>query len=133
MMDAATIVEAPWRFVPVAGLAAIGTVLLARGLWYGFAGSRGLLREREALGWMRGFRLAVVGLCLVGCAASWAWQALWLFVVAAGILGEEMLETSVIIEVLKRNPAPNGASRKGRQGRRSGAVRPNVALTGCRT
>lgn len=102
------LVAAQWRLVPAAGLAAIGIVLLARGLWFGFAGSRGLMRERDALGWMRGFRLAVVGLCLVGFAASWVWQALWLFVVAAGILAEELLETSVIIEVLKRHPAPNG-------------------------
>ncbi len=104
-----TLVSAHWRFGPAAGLAAIGLVLLARGLWFGVAGSRGLVRERDALGWKRGFRLTVAGLCLVGFAAAWAWQALWLFVVAAGILGEELLETSVIIEVLKRHPAPSAA------------------------
>lgn len=104
-----TLVSAHWRFGPAAGLAAIGLVLLARGLWFGVAGSRGLVRERDALGWKRGFRLTGAGLCLVGFAAAWAWQALWLFVVAAGILGEELLETSVIIEVLKRHPAPSAA------------------------
>lgn len=104
-----TLVSAHWGFGPAAALAAIGLVLMARGLWFGVAGSRGLVRERDALRGMRGFRLAVVGLCLVGFAAAWAWQALWLFVVAAGVLGEELLETSVIIEVLKRHPAPNAA------------------------
>ena len=56
-----------------------------------------------------GVLLAVVGLCLTGIGAAWAWQALWLFAFAVGILGEELLETSVIIEVLRRNPAPPSA------------------------
>ena len=54
---------------------------------------------------MRGFRLAVVGLCLVGIGIAWVEQVFWLFVASTGILGEELLETSVIIEVLKRAPS----------------------------
>ena len=104
-----TLAAAFRHVIPAAALAAPEAVLFARGLRFGFAGSRGLAHEREALGWMRGFRLAVVGLCLVGFAASWAWQAPWQFVVAAGFLGEALLETSVIIEVLRRNPAANAA------------------------
>jgi hypothetical protein len=99
-----TISEAPWRVYPAAALAVFGLVLVARGLWFGFAGSEGLLRERDALGWMRALRLAVVGLCLAGIAVAWATQTLWLFAVSVGILGEELLETSVMIEVLKRAP-----------------------------
>jgi hypothetical protein len=104
-MDVTLISEAPWRVYPAAALAICGLVLLAKGLWFGFTGSRGLLRERDALGWMRGFRLAVVGLCLLGIGVAWAEQVFWLFVASAGILGEELLETSVIIEVLKRAPS----------------------------
>lgn len=103
-MDLNTIIDAPWRAYAAAALAAAGLVLLGKGLRFGFRGSHGLLRERDALGWMRGFRLAVVGLCVVGIAVAWVWQVLWLFAVALGILGEELLETSVMIEVLKRNP-----------------------------
>jgi hypothetical protein len=103
-MDVTVISEAPWRVYPAAALVLCGLALLAKGLWFGFTGSRGLLRERDALGWMRGFRLAVVGLCLVGIGIAWAEQVFWLFVASAGILGEELLETSVIIEVLKRAP-----------------------------
>jgi hypothetical protein len=55
---------------------------------------------------MRGFRLAVVGLCLTGIGIAWAGQVFWLFVASVGILGEELLETSVIIEALKRAPPP---------------------------
>jgi hypothetical protein len=46
-----------------------------------------------------------VGLCLAGLGIAWAGQVFWLFVVSVGILGEELLETSVIIEVLKRGPS----------------------------
>jgi hypothetical protein len=103
-MDITTISEAPWRVSPAVALVLGGLALLAKGLWFGFAGSQGVLRDREALGWMRGFRLAVVGLCLVGIGVAWAGQVVWLFVASAGILGEELLETSVIIAVLKRAP-----------------------------
>jgi hypothetical protein len=112
-MDLTTIAAVEWRIYPAAALAIYGLALLANGLWFGFRGSNGLLREREALGWMRGFRLAVVGLCLVGIAVAWVWQVLWLFVAAVGIMGEELLETSVIIEVLKRAPASRGFHRRG--------------------
>lgn len=105
-MDLTTIADAPWRGYPAAALALSGLVLLARGLWFGFPGSVGLLKEREALGWLRGFRLAVVGLCLAGIGVAWAGQILWLFVVSLGVLGEELLETSVMIEALKRAPRP---------------------------
>lgn len=110
-MDVTTISEAPWRVYPALALVLGGLALLAKGLWFGFAGSKGVLRDRDALGWMRGFRLAVVGLCLVGIGVAWAGQVFWLFVASAGILGEEMLETSVIIETLKRHP-PRMASRR---------------------
>lgn len=109
-MGVTIISEAPWRVYPAAALAICGLVLLTKGLWFGFTGSRGLLHERDALGWMRGFRLAVVGLCLVGIGVAWAEQVLWLFVASAGILGEELLETSVIIEVLKRAPSARPAA-----------------------
>ena len=108
-MNVTVISDAPWKSYPAAALALCGLILLAKGLWFGFAGSKGLLRERDALGWMRGFRLAVVGLCLTGVGIAWAEQVVWLFVASVGILGEELLETSVIIEVLKRAPSPRAA------------------------
>lgn len=111
-MDVSTVSEATWRFYPAAVLAFSGLVVLAKGLWFGFTGSKGLLHEREALGWIRGFRLAVVGLTATGIAVAWASQTLWLFVASVGILGEEMLETTVMVEALKRAPGarPSGAA-----------------------
>jgi hypothetical protein len=111
IVDVTNIVGASWRAYPAAALAVTGLVRIGKGLWFGFDGSRGLLRDRDALGWMRGFRLPVVGLCLAGIAVAWVGQVLWLFVAAAAIMGEELLETSVIIETLKRHP-PRMASRR---------------------
>jgi hypothetical protein len=108
-MDVTTIVAAPWRLYPAIALALGGIVLLAKGLSYGIAGSRGRPREWDALRWMRGFRRAVVGLCLTGIGIAWVGQVFWLFVASVGILGEELLETSVIIEALKRAPPPRHA------------------------
>ena len=124
IVDVNTIIDAPWRAYPAVALAAAGLVLLSKGLWFGFRGSDGLFHEREALGWMRGFRLAVVGLCIVCIAVAWVWHVLWLFAVALGILGEELLETSVIIEVLKRNPPPS------RSNHRMPSIGSEVARTG---
>lgn len=123
IVDVFAIVDASWRAYPGTALALCGLVLLAKGLWLGFTGSKGLLNERDALGWMRGFRLAVVGLCLFGIAVAWIGHLLWLFVVSLGVLGEELLETSVIIEVLKRAPPARA------RGTHRAAVRGRVPAT----
>lgn len=100
-----SIIDAPWRAYPAAALALIGVALLARGLWFGSAGSPGLLRQgRDAFAWIRGFQLAVAGLALVGVAAAWVWRQPWLLVVALGILDEELFETSRILTALNRSP-----------------------------
>lgn len=103
-----SIVDAPWRAYPAFALTLLGVALLARGLWFGRAGRPGLLRQgRDAAAWIRGFQIAVAGLALVGVAAAWVWQLPWLLVVALGILGEEMFETSRILTALNRNrPRP---------------------------
>ena len=48
-MDVTTISEAPWRVYPALALVLGGLALLAKGLWFGFAGSKGVLRDRDAL------------------------------------------------------------------------------------
>ena len=99
------VVDAPWRAYPAVALALLGLAMVLRGLWFGAAGSPGLLRQgRDAVAWIRCFQVAVIGLALVGLAAAWAWQQPWLLVLALGILGEELLETSRILTALKRRP-----------------------------
>jgi len=99
--------DAPWRVYPAAALALAGIALLGRGLWFGSAGSPGLLRQgRDAFAWIRGFQFAVAGLALVGVAAAWMWRQPWLLFVSLGIVGEELFETSRILTALKRSPRP---------------------------
>ena len=96
-----SIVDAPWRAFPAAGLAFLGIGLLARGLWLGAAGRPGLLRQgRDAFAWVRCFQIALAGLTLLGVAAAWYWRQPWLLILALAILGEEMLETSRILTAL---------------------------------
>lgn len=98
-----TVVDAPWRAYPAAALALLGLTMTLRGLWFGSAGRPGLLRQgRDAVAWIRCFQIAVGGLALVGVDAAWVWRQPWLLVVALGILGEEMLETSRILTAMKR-------------------------------
>jgi len=103
--------ESGWRAYPAAALALLGLWLVARGLWFGSAERPGLLRQgRDAYAWIRGFQVGVAGLALVGVAAAWAWRQPRLLVLALGVLGEEMYETSRILTALKRGPrrAPTG-------------------------
>ena len=113
-----TVVEAPCRADAATALALFGLALLGRGLWFGSAGSPGLLRQgRDAFAWIRGFQFAVGGLALVAVAAAWVWRQPWLLVLALGILGEEMLETSRILTALKRGPRRPPTGRGVRRGR----------------
>ncbi len=106
-----SIVDAPWRTYPAVALALFGIVMMGRGLWVGSASGPGLLRQgRDAAAWINGFQIAVVGLALVGIAAAWVWRQPWLLVVALGIAGEELLETSRILTALKLSPSQRLAS-----------------------
>ncbi len=99
-----TVVDAPWRDYPAIALALLGLGLVGRGLWFGPADRPGLLRQgRDAYAWIRGFQIAVAGLALIGIAAAWVWRQPWLLVVALGILGEELFETSRILTALNRD------------------------------
>lgn len=114
-----TIVDASWRLYPAIILAALGAWLVARGLWFGAAGRPGLLRQgRDAFAWIRAFQFAVAGLALIGIAAAWVWRQPWLLVVALGVLGEEMYETSRILTALSKPP--------GRSSVRSRRIQPSA-------
>ena len=53
---------------------------------------------------IRGFRFAVIGVALAGLGASWNWHITWLFVLALVFAGEEVLESSVHLFILRRRP-----------------------------
>jgi len=102
-----SIVDAPWRGIPAAGLALVGFALVARGLWFGGHGRPGLLRQgRDAFAWIRCFQITVAGLAVIGVAAAWYWQQPWLLILAIAVLGEELLETSRILTALSNGSPP---------------------------
>ena len=91
--------ELSWRAYPASVLLAVGGVLLVLGLrrmWQPFRG------PIDAMAWMTGFRLGVVGLALVGIGLAWLWQQVWLLAIALGVGGEELLESSAYVAALKR-------------------------------
>lgn len=107
---------APWRVYPAAVLIALGAAVALRGL-------RGLCQPLRGpivlLAWVRGFRLAVIGLALAGIGAAWLWRQPWILAIALGVGGEEFVESSNAIAALTRR-------------RDAGAVgaRPRVARPG---
>ena len=88
-----------WRTYPATALLVLGGVLVVLGLrrmWQPFRG------PIDALAWMTGFRLAVVGLAVVVFGLGWLWQQVWLLAIALGVGGEELFESSTYVAVLKR-------------------------------
>ncbi len=53
---------------------------------------------------VRGFRIAVIGLVLAGLGASWWWHVTWLFVLTLVFGGEEILESTVHLAILRWKP-----------------------------
>src|SRR5215211_6714824 len=91
--------ELSWRVYPASVLLAVGGLLVVAGLrrmWQPFHG------PIDTLAWMTGFRLGVVGLALVGIGLAWLWQQVWILAIALGVGGEELLESSSYVAVMKR-------------------------------
>ncbi len=100
-MDA--LVDLTWRLYPAALIMAAGAAML---MW----GALTLLRtdqidareRRKPIMLVSGIRLALMGGAITALGASWYWQQLWLFILALAIGGEELLETSFVLFVLRR-------------------------------
>jgi hypothetical protein len=58
-----------------------------------------------ALRLVRGFRVALVGTCLAGCALGWIVGSQALLGLSIVVLAEELLETSVVAGALRRQLA----------------------------
>ena len=97
------LIELEWRIYPAAVLAVAGAATLLLGLRL----LTDRLRETPAdmIGFVLGFRIAVIGLTLVGLAVSWNWHVLWLFVLAVVFGAEEILESTTHLAILRWKPA----------------------------
>ncbi len=64
-----------------------------------------------------GFRLAITGIAVAGVAGAWVRQQVWLLALSLAIGGEELLETSFVLYVLRwgqREEARGAADRAAR-------------------
>ncbi len=96
-------IDGPWRTDLIAALALLGAGLAVHGLCRLAGGLRSPSSSSATLPTaLRGFRVAVIGLALVGVAGAWLWGQVWLLVLSLGIAGEETLESSVMIWALER-------------------------------
>jgi hypothetical protein len=102
----AEVIQAAEQNPPALFLIGIGTILLLRGLRRGMhAWQRRSEDPLKALMLVRGYRTAIIGVCLNAYSLGWWWQINTLMTVALVIGLEEITESSFYIAVLKRQPA----------------------------
>ena len=95
-----------WAQWLIGALAVLGDGLLVFGVRRLIAGLSGPPADKNSLTAMRGFRLAMIGLGLAGVATGLLMDQTWLIILALGIAGEEIFESSLIIWGLRRAPGP---------------------------
>ena len=99
----AALVDLSWRLYPAAVVMAVGAALLVWGIRLEVQGLRRPTRDPEhILSLVRGLRLSILGFSVLGLGVAWIWQVLWLFVLSLIFVGEEMLEISFVLFVLRR-------------------------------
>jgi 4-amino-4-deoxy-L-arabinose transferase-like glycosyltransferase len=108
-------VEGSFPYLAFAAMA-IGAVVAVVGTRRSLTAARCLRLDPErALGILRGFRIAIVGLCFAAGGIGWLLEISWLFWVSVVICGEEVLESSIGIAALRHDPlivgSPAGAGR----------------------
>ncbi|MBM4246588.1 MAG: hypothetical protein FJ148_22795 [Deltaproteobacteria bacterium] len=91
----------PWHAWPALLLALMGAMLVARGVRALRAVRKKSRDPERALAVVRSLRTGIAGLCLVVLAIGWLADAAWLAIPALIVLGEEMLETSVMVAALE--------------------------------
>jgi hypothetical protein len=91
-----------WPNIPIGLLALTGLGLIFEAV-YAQIRSAGTpwSSTTRLLTWLRGFRLTIIGLALVGIALAWLWDETWLLVLSLSIAGEEIFETSWMISTLE--------------------------------
>ena len=102
------LIDLDWRIYPAAVLASAGAATALLGIRLLAA----MLRETpsDMIGFVKGFRIAVIGLTLVGLAVSWNWHITWLFVLAVVFGAEEILESTTHLAILRWRPATSSPS-----------------------
>ena len=113
------LIDLAWRLYPATALMAIGATVLWLGLrmaWRGLARPMGDPTKMQTF--VRGFRVAVIGVTLAGLGAAWSWHLTWLFVLSLVFGIGEILESSTHLAILRRRPQYR-AKRAAMRGRES--------------
>ena len=97
------LIDLEWRMYPAAVLAMAGSATLL--LAIRFLTARLKKKHADMIGFVSGFRIAVIGLTLVGLAVSWNWHITWLFVLSVIFGAEEILESTTHLAILRWKPA----------------------------
>jgi hypothetical protein len=96
-----TLFDSSWRFYPAMALGTFGIALAICGVRWQYDGfhksTQNAISLRKAL---RGFRMMVIGLGILGIAAAWQWTITWLFVLSVAFAGEETFESSLMLGAL---------------------------------
>ena len=109
-----TLTDLSWRIYPASALMALGVAILFSGIRLEVEGIRRPTGDStKMVTVIRGFRVAVIGVALAGLGAAWTWHITWLFVLSLIFGGEEVLESSVHLFILRRRPPhwPQGSRR----------------------
>jgi hypothetical protein len=105
---------APWRVYPAVALIATGVLCAVWALTRDPVGlARPVTDPLKALALARWLRTTILGLALVAVGAGWLAQHAAVIGVALVVLGEEMLEISVVLAAMRASPwsaAPPAAS-----------------------
>ena len=100
-----TLTDLSWRLYPALALMALGAAFLFTGVRLEVEGIRHPTGESlKMVTIIRGFRFAVIGTSLAGLGAAWNWHITWLFDLSLVFGGEEVLESSVHLFILRRRP-----------------------------
>lgn len=101
MIEAIT--DLSWKAYPAIALMTIGVGLMFIGIRR-LAIALGLANRNpdEMMNFMTGFRIAVLGVTLLGLGVAWNWGLLWVFVLALVFGGEEVMESSTHLYIIRR-------------------------------
>lgn len=108
----------PLRPYPVSVLGVAAVALVAHGVRTAGDSRRFRGDPERALLVARGARSMILGLCTAVFAAAWLFGIGWLVLLALVVVGEEMLETSVMVGALE-----DGARRRRARGAPPGVLR----------
>lgn len=95
--------ELSWKIYPSFGMIAVGLAVLFMGASAARRGLGSPMSDPTRMHrFVMGFRIAVIGVTLAGLGVAWNWDILWLFVLSLVFGGEELLESTVHLYILRR-------------------------------